>query len=82
MKSKRPYHFVYPNPSTGQFFLTISELVGKSLEIKNELGQIVYSQELTEITTSINTEFLSTGLYLVKVSNGKEEIYHKIVIEK
>ncbi|CAN5564230.1 hypothetical protein BH11BAC2_BH11BAC2_11480 [soil metagenome] len=55
---------LYPNPSQGEFMIPV-QMQGAQLEIYNQIGQQVYLNNQVQ-TGMINTENLSSGLYVVK----------------
>lgn len=70
---------VYPNPATE--FLYIESHIKASLEIFNNLGQMVLSSQLDPGTQSINVAKLSPGLYLVVGrKEGFKEWNQKLII--
>jgi hypothetical protein len=75
---------VYPNPTRlGQpiNLLVADEAVGSSLQIVNALGQKVHQSILQDSNNSIAPDFLSAGLYILRIvrENGKSESVKLIV---
>ena len=69
---------VYPNPSIGEFNITISEnLVGAKVTIYNVLGQKVKDFTLDALTTSQN---VNAGIYLLEIEKDSDNITKKIVV--
>ena len=62
--------------------LNISNSVKGNYEvsISNINGQAMYTNKLNSGNVSINTSFLKTGMYLVRVSNGIENYVQKVII--
>ena len=62
---------VYPNPNNGSFNITISKSnVDQKIEIKNILGQIVYSQNASYSTeNNINLSELEKGIYSISLTS-------------
>lgn len=62
---------VYPNPSSGQFFVDIdSKTVGTSrLILKDALGKTVYSTPLIHGKQEIRAQNLSPGVYFYSIEN-------------
>ena len=62
--------------------LNISNSVKGNYEvsISNINGQTMYTNKLNSGNVSINTSFLKTGMYLVRVSNGIENCVQKVII--
>lgn len=65
------YIHVYPNPFINEVTF---ELLGNSnpveFEILNPLGMVVYKGSLDGTTTTIPTQFFSSGMYVIKFSDG------------
>ena len=72
---------VYPNPVANE--LTI-EAVGNTeamtFDILNSVGQIVYQGTMTE-KASVETSNFATGMYVLRLVNGKTIQYKKIIKE-
>ena len=78
---------IYPNPTNGIFTIEIGNTGNKaiSIEIQNINGKLV-CQKITEnkdafILEKINTEYLSQGIYVVKIGSEKSLLVEKIIIE-
>ncbi|WP_394759418.1 N-acetylmuramoyl-L-alanine amidase [Flavobacterium sp.] len=78
---------VYPNPTEGEFFLNIDNVLNKALDITifSLTGQSVYTKNFNSseevINQGININHLPSGIYLIKISvDGKE--YNKKIIKK
>jgi len=74
---------IYPNPNNGNFTLSLnntSEI--KEIAIYDALGKLVKNINNIGLnqTISINTE-LETGIYLIRVNNGKNVSTKKIIIK-
>ena len=74
---------IYPNPSNGQFNVTVSSLQkSSSIEIYNSIGELVYSQKVINEQNTIELTNEANGLYFVKVmSDGKIVGTKKIIKE-
>ncbi len=76
---------VSPNPSNGQFAIDFNDysFENASLTITNMMGSVVHSEELASVTnTSKNFDLnLNSGVYLVRVADGKNELSTRIVIK-
>lgn len=73
---------LYPNPSAdGQVAISANENI-ESIEIVNMLGQVVISEELTEITnnTMINSSSLVKGMYTVRMRFSNNSVAHTNLI--
>lgn len=76
---------VFPNPSNGDFELRINTMQPVDtykLEVYNLLGKSVYSKSdlLQQNTILLELSYLPKGPYIVKLNDGKDFYYKKIVI--
>ena len=72
----------YPNPAQDQITLELPERGNfRSLEIINQLGQIVYSKELVAKKVRLNLNQFESGIYFIKLRNGEAVLTRKLVIE-
>lgn len=74
---------IYPNPANTAVFIHLDGIKNNiSLQILNTLGQeIVRKQYLQTQTITLPTSTLSTGIYIIKISDGDKESIQKLVIE-
>ena len=77
---------VYPNPTQGMFTVSISnaEAADMTLELVNISGQTVYRNEVKSVysyTEEIDASAFAKGVYYLKVNDGKEVHYDKLVIK-
>lgn len=75
---------VYPNPASTTLNVKLGSVSDKAtVTVYNAIGQIVIaSQEVNDNSTEINVSTLAKGVYILKVSNGKEVSNTKFVIER
>lgn len=79
---------VYPNPSTGQLFLSFGnvEMSDAKIEVINLLGEVIYNQNIDQIGSGavipVQLNSVSNGVYFVKVTHPKLQIQRKIVLSK
>ena len=70
---------VYPNPTTNEFNIKISEnLMGAKATIYNILGQKVKDFTLNSLTTNQN---LDKGMYLIAIEKGGNKTTRKLIIQ-
>ena len=73
---------MYPNPSKS--FITIempAEVITKGeLKIYDSLGRVVIKQNITELTTKINTDELSSGSYIVVIRTDYGNSTNNLII--
>lgn len=72
---------VFPNPSSGDFFLSLPFNEKSAVKIKNLLGQTVYQQESNgQMNLQINAStFVTTGVYIIEVMIDSHAYSHKII---
>lgn len=64
---------ISPNPAKGSFTLTVPAAISGTntqIEILNTLGAIVYKQALTHSETTVLTDMLAAGTYIVRIKNA------------
>jgi hypothetical protein len=82
-----PYMFnIYPNPNDGSFNVTFntSDKIDYGIELYNTLGQIIFSDELTDFTGTysekLNVTEYGKGIYTIRLINPKNEIARKFIV--
>ncbi len=68
-----PGIFVYPNPNNGNFVLEGGEL-NSDLLIYNIIGEVVFKSKISSEKTELSLNNISSGIYFVQVSTGKNNI--------
>ena len=73
---------MYPNPSQGQFFIkNNTQVTINKIQVYNILGQEVYNNlNLNSRLTTINLNYQSKGLYLVKLETDYGSFTRKLMI--
>ena len=71
--------FINPNPTSGEFTITLAENIEANVEIVNMAGQVVASQRF-EGTTTINNA-LTAGVYTVVVKSNGGVSTQKLVVK-
>lgn len=83
-EASAPAFSVYPNPTTGQFTITINNPapVNTEIVISTINGQVCYRKLLVNISEAAETisTNLPGGLYFMKVTAGKSSTVQKLVI--
>lgn len=72
---------IYPNPTEGQFTVTIdSKSSFTTVAILNNLGQVVYEGQLTQLSTVFDFSGYSKGIYLIRIIDGDRSYLERISI--
>jgi len=72
----------YPNPVTSDnFTITSNSAENKQVAIFNVLGEKVVSTNFTGTKSDINVANLSSGIYILKVTEGKKSATSKLIIK-
>jgi hypothetical protein len=70
---------VYPNPFTNELIIEkMGNTINTKFEILNSLGQIIFKGNFLEKTV-VQTSNFSYGMYIIKIENGKDFDYKKMV---
>ena len=71
---------IYPNPASNSLTIyTVGDNTIKTLSMYNNAGQLIYSQEIKELFTTLDVEKLVTGIYYIMV---RDETGQLITTEK
>jgi hypothetical protein len=75
---------IFPNPNNGNFTIEFSNLkIGSEIRVFNLMGKLVYRSFITDmVQQNVNIGEKENGFYLVKITDGKELITEKMVINK
>lgn len=77
---------IYPNPSTGQFFVEFNNQLNKELFIRifNVVGQVVYTYKVDPMDTfvkkEINLENEARGVYMIQITGPDSKLTKKLII--
>ena len=73
---------ISPNPViNGDFTLTLNKIIPSEVTIYNVNGQIVKSQHIDNLMSTINVEALISGVYFIEVRNFEGKVVKKIIIK-
>lgn len=70
---------IYPNPASEKITLVIPYFEDVNIDIYSLLGEKIQNQEISSKQTQIDISNLSSGVYLLKFSNGKEIFTQKLI---
>ncbi|MBI1837397.1 MAG: T9SS type A sorting domain-containing protein [Flavobacteriia bacterium] len=76
---------IYPNPNNGVLYVenALSEDLEYTINVRNQVGQILYSEKFNgcvHITKTINLSNFSKGQYFIEIENSKNEKVEKIIV--
>ncbi len=72
---------IYPIPNSGNFTIRKETKEILTIEIINQMGQIVYKAELNDYLNPMNLN-LPSGIYLIRVTNGENSQNQRMVVSK
>lgn len=75
---------VFPNPTSGVFFLNIDSQFSEAFEVKvvNLIGQPVKIQEVpTNQQTQFDLSGLPKGVYFVKIKVDQQQVVKRIILQ-
>ena len=72
---------IYPNPSNGEFNVSIEGVEIKKIEVFNNQGQLVAVEAVNASNGHINLNGVASGMYFVKVTTAEGTITNKMVIK-
>ena len=74
---------VFPNPATNQVILKLDKVNDKTMvELKNVLGQILFSRNIPLIQTKIDLTHFANGVYFIEVKQGDKKSVKEIIVNK
>lgn len=72
---------VFPNPANDQLFIGLEEMADFQVVLTNSIGQVVAEQSVSNSDrTSIDTERIAAGVYLLSVTSGNKTSTQRISI--
>jgi PKD-like domain/Secretion system C-terminal sorting domain/Glycine rich protein len=73
---------IMPNPNNGIFTISSNVEIDGTIELINELGQVVYKNRMNGLSQQMDVPYLSTGIYYIKVGDGKTVSTNRLSIVK
>jgi PKD repeat protein len=76
---------VYPNPASNVFNVALTETFGKNINIQvlSMSGQVVKNMSVENTgLISVDASAMSSGVYMIQISNGSEVVTRKMNIQK
>lgn len=75
---------IYPNPNAGKFYVELSGSTSEMfvVEMRNNLGQIVYAGEMESNSSHlIELTDIAPGIYMVRIGNERRESHERIIVK-
>jgi hypothetical protein len=72
---------VRPNPTTDNFTVTLADNTSARVQLFNIVGQMVYNQTTSEATLNVNVNNLTSGVYMLKVTQNGKTYTSKVVVK-
>ncbi len=70
---------IYPNPTSGEFTIELSNSTAKTLEVIDLTGRVVYSNAAASEKVKVNLNNLANGIYYVKIQTKSSTEIVKVV---
>jgi OmpA-OmpF porin, OOP family len=71
---------VFPNPSNGRFTVLKGNTRNISLKVYNDIGQLVFTQDLSARTSAVDLEDFSEGIYILRFFEGDYNVLNQKVL--
>lgn len=71
---------VYPNPCNEMLHIRYHDMHETKLEVYNTFGQLVMNESISGNSAAINVSEFTSGIYFIKITDGKKIFSQKIVI--
>lgn len=72
-------YYIFPNPFSGELFIeTVENNENLNFEIYNVIGEVIFKSNFVKRIT-VNTNNFASGVYLIKINNGKTFDLKKII---
>ncbi len=73
---------ISPNPSNGQFTIKSSTEIDGTIELINELGQVVYKNRMNGLVKNMDIQNIAAGIYHLRITNGNTSQMKRLSIVK
>ncbi len=70
---------VFPNPCNDILYINNIDPNAKEVELYDIYGNLLYAELINDNFTSLNTDFLATGIYLLSINRPDSESKHTII---
>ncbi len=73
---------IFPNPNNGIFIINTSIEIDGTIELINELGQVVYQNRMNGLQMNLDVQNMADGIYHLRLINGKQVLSRTLRIAK
>jgi hypothetical protein len=73
---------VAPNPNNGKFYIIAPENTQLNFRLFNAVGKLVFENSGQTTMIQVDAGFLTSGVYILEVSDSNQSFRKKIIIEK
>jgi Domain of unknown function (DUF2341)/Secretion system C-terminal sorting domain len=73
---------IFPNPNNGVFTISSSVEVDGTIELINELGQVVYKNRMNGLSKNMDVQNIAAGIYHLRMTNGTTTQMKRLSIVK
>jgi GEVED domain/Secretion system C-terminal sorting domain len=73
---------IFPNPNNGSFTINSNVEIDGTIELINELGQVVYKNRMNGLSQNINVQNVTVGIYHLRITNGSTPQMKRLSIVK
>lgn len=74
---------IYPNPNSGEFTISTSNFCEDCLiEIYDQLGEVVYSGQITNENINVDLTHLNNGIYFLRIKTEAGIFVEQVVIQR
>ncbi len=70
---------VYPNPFNASLTINITDNIEATVNVSDVTGKIVFTQQLTEMQSTLDLDLLQGGIYFLQISSGNNNSVKKII---
>lgn len=72
---------IYPNPNAGSFTMATNNYKNTTIEIYNNIGQLIFNNSLTQSNTLVNLTNYPKGMYFIRIKTPTTTKTEKIVYQ-
>jgi hypothetical protein len=72
---------VYPNPTNGVFTIELDHNAKYDINVKNVIGQTVYSSTINTMSTTVDLSSFDKGIYTIELKDNNTTYTEKVIVE-